>query len=105
MLKQKYPSSHNSDPEVLLPNNLENVHPIKFSSIDSESVIKVTLKRRAGAGPSGIVDDGWKKLFTSNQFCDSTTEVTHLQHKKLYSAENSTSTSEPFLACSLIPLG
>ena len=102
MLKQKYPSSHNSDPEVLLSNNPEKVHPIKFVSIDSESV---TLKRRAGAGPSGIVDDGWKKLFTSNQFCDSTTEVTHLQHKKLYSAENSTSTSEPFLACSLIPLG
>ena len=43
-LKQKYPPRCNADPDVLLPDKPEEAHPIKFASIDVESVRKATLK-------------------------------------------------------------
>ena len=63
-LKQKHPPRCNGDPEVLLPEKSEEVHPIKFASIDAESVTKTTRKTRGGAGPSGLDAEGWKRLFT-----------------------------------------
>ena len=49
-LKQKHPPKCNADPEVLLPEKPKEVHPIKFASIDAESVRKTRLKTRGGAG-------------------------------------------------------
>ena len=49
-LKQKYPPTCNAGPDVLLPDKPEEVHPIKFASIDVESVRRATLKTRGGAG-------------------------------------------------------
>ena len=43
-LKQKYPPRCNAGPDVLLPDKPEEAHPIKFASIDVESVRKATLK-------------------------------------------------------------
>ena len=74
-LKQKHPPSSNADPEVLLPGKPEEIHPIQFASIDAEGVSKATLKTRRGAGPSGLDAEGWKRLFTSIQFGDGTTDL------------------------------
>ena len=49
-LKQKHPPKCNADPEVLLPKKPKEVHPIKFVSIDAESVRKTRLKTRGEAG-------------------------------------------------------
>ena len=106
-LEQKYPPRRNADPEVLLPDKPEAVHPIKFSTIDAESVRKVTLKTRGGAGPSGLDPEGWKRLFTSTQFGDSTTDLCNIFAeviKKLCTVENLPSSLEAFMACRLIPL-
>ena len=96
----------NADPEVLLPDKPEAVHPIKFASIDVESVRKATFKTR-GAGLSGLDAEGWKRLFTSTQFADSTTDLYNTLAKvikKLPTAENLSSSLEAFLVCRLIPL-
>ena len=74
-LKQKHPQRRDADPEIMLPDKPEEIHPIKFDSIDAENVRKAALKMRGGAGPSGLDADGWKKIFTSNQFGDSTDDL------------------------------
>ena len=107
-LKQKHPPRCNADPEVLLPDKPEEVRPMKFASMDAESVRKATLKTRGGAVASGLDAEGWKRLFTSTQFGDSTTGVCNTFAeviKKLCTAENLSSSLEAFLACRLIPWG
>ena len=74
-LKQKHPQRRDADPEIMLPDKPEEIHPIKFDSIDAENVRKAALKTRGGAGPSGLDADGWKRIFTSNQFEDSTDDL------------------------------
>ena len=43
-IKQKQPHNKDADPELLLPDIPEEIHPIKFHSIDAESVKKSILK-------------------------------------------------------------
>ena len=74
-LKQKHPQRRDTDPEIMLPDKPEEIHPIKFDSIDAENVRKAALKTRGGAGPSGLDADGWKTIFTSNQFGDITGDL------------------------------
>ena len=57
-LKKKYPPEHSADPEVLLPDKPEEVHPIKFASIDAERVRKAIHKTRGGAAPSELDAEG-----------------------------------------------
>ena len=91
----------------MLPDKPEEIHPIKFDSIDAENVRKAALKTRGGAGPSGLDADGWKRIFTSNQFGDSTDDLCKTFAeviKKLYIVENQSTVLEAFLANQLIPL-
>ena len=106
-LKQKHPQRRDADPEIMLPDKPEEIHPIKFDSIDAENVRKAALKTRGGAGPSGLDADGWKRIFTSNQFGDSTDDLCKTFAeviKKLYIVENQSTVLEAFLANQLIPL-
>ena len=106
-LKQKHPQRRGADLEIMLPDKPEEIHPIKFDSIDAENVRKAALKTRGGAGPSGLDADGWKRIFISNQFgdriddlCKTFAEVI----KKLCTVENLSISLEAFLANRLIPL-
>ena len=106
-LKQKHPQRRDADPEIMLPDKLEEIHPIKFDSIDAENVRKTALKTRGGAGPSGVDADGWKKILTSNQFGNSTDDLCKTFAeviKKLCTVENQSTSSEAFLTNRLIPL-
>ena len=106
-LKQKHPQQRDADPEIMLPDKPEEIHPIKFDSNDAENVRKVALKTRGGAGPSGLDADGWKRVFTSNQFGDSTDDLCKIFAeviKKLCTVENQPTSLEAFLANRLIPL-
>ena len=53
-IKQKHPHGKDADPEILLPNILEEIHPIKSHSIDAESVKKAILKTKVAVGSSGL---------------------------------------------------
>ena len=107
-LKQKHPQRHDADPEIMLPDKPGAIHPIKFDSIDAENVRKAAPKTRGGAGPSGLDTDGWKRIFTSNQFGDSTDDLCKTFAeviKKLCTVENQSTSLQAFLANRLIPLG
>ena len=74
-MKQKHPQRRDADLEIMLPDKPKEIHQIKFDSIDAENFRKAALKTRGGAGPSGLDADGWKRIFTSNQFGDSTDDL------------------------------
>ena len=87
-MKQKHAHSKVADPEVLLPDIPEEIHPIKFHSIDAESVKKSILRTKGATGPFGQDADGWKRIVSS---CLCTTE-------------DLSSSLEALLAFRLIPL-
>ena len=60
---------------MLIPDKPEEIHPIKFVPIDAENIRKAALKTRDGAGPSGLDADGWKRIYTANQFGDRTDDL------------------------------
>ena len=106
-LKQKHPQRRDSDPEIMLPDKPEEIHPIKVDSMDAENVREAAVKTRSGAGPSGLDTDGWKRIFTSNQFGDSTNDLCKTFAeviKKLCTVKNQSTSLEAFLANRLIPL-
>ena len=106
-IKQKHPHGKDAHPEVLLPDIPEEIHPIKFHSIDAESVKKAILKTKGAAGPSGLDADGWKRILTSNQFGNSSNDLCKTFAeviKKLCTTEDLSSSLEALLACGLIPL-
>ena len=74
-MKQKHPHGKVADPEVLLPDIPEEIHPIRFHLIEKESVKKAILKTKGTAGPSGFDADGWKRILTSNQFSNSSNDL------------------------------
>ena len=74
-LKQKHPQRYDADPEIMLPDKPEEIHPIKFDSVEAENVWKAGLKTRGRAGASGLDADDWKRIFTSNQFGNSTDDL------------------------------
>ena len=75
--------------------------------MDAENVRKAALKIRGGAGPSEFDADDWKKIFTSNQFGDSTDDLCKTFAEMIYklcTVENQSISLEAFLANRLIPL-
>ena len=82
------------------------MRPIKVASIHGESIRK-TARKTTEAGRSGFDAEVWKRLFTSTQLGDSTTDLCNTflgVIKKLRTAEILSSSLEAFLARCLIPL-
>ena len=88
-MKQKHPHSKVADPEVLLPDIPEKIHPIKTHSMDAGSVKKAILKTKGVTRPSALDAAGWKRILTSRS------EVI----KKLCTTEGLSSSLEALLAC------
>ena len=91
----------------MLPDIPEEIHPIKFHSIDAESVKEAIPKTKGAAGPSGLDVDGWKRVLTSNQFGSSSNDLCKTFAKvirKLCTTEDLSSSLEALLSCRLIPL-
>ena len=107
LLKQKHPKSAPTTEEVLLPEQPESIHRIKYDNINADAVHKAALKIEGGSEPSGMDADGWKGILTSRQFAESstglcTTIVTVI--KKLCTDKDLPNNLEVFLSCCLIPL-
>ena len=57
-LQLKHPEGKEASQAILLTDTLETIHPIKFESIDVETIEKVAVKTQGGSGPSGMGADG-----------------------------------------------
>ena len=74
-VKAKHLPRRHVDPKILSPDKSEEVHAIKSEKHDTQSVRKITLKTKGGAGPSKIDAEVCKRLFRSTQFRDVTTDL------------------------------
>ena len=107
LLKQKYPKSAPTTEEVLLSDRTESIHQIKYENMNADAVRKAALRNRGGSGPSGMDTDGWKRILTSKQFAESSTDLcTTIANmiKKLCIDKDLANTLEAFLSCRIIQL-
>lgn len=74
-LKSKHPEANEASAEVLLDDVAEEVRPIKFKSIDEESVRQTALKTRGGSRPSGFDTDVWRKILILQNFGKSKSDL------------------------------
>ena len=80
---------------------------IQIFLIDTGSVKKAILKTKGAAEPSGLDADGWKRILTSNQYGNSSSNLfkTFAEViKKLCTTEGLSSSLEALLVCRVIPL-
>ena len=86
---------------------LESIHQIKSKNINADAVLKATLKTKSDYGPSGMDADDWKRVLTSKQFAESSTDLcTTIANmiKKLCIDKDLANILEAFLFCRLILL-
>ena len=92
---------------VLLTDTLEQLHPMKPDRIYPYLVKRGAGRTRAGAGPSGLDADGWRRILMAKEFGNSSIDLcTAIAEviKKLCTADNLSPSLEEFLVCHLIPL-
>ena len=107
LLRQKHPKASPATESVLLTDDIEKVHPIKFENITGESVRKAALKTKGGSGPSAMDAEGWRRILTSKQFGNSSSDLCKAivrMAQKLCTAEDHNESPEAFVAYILIPL-
>ena len=100
LLKQKRPNSVLTTEEVFLSEQPESIQQIKYENINADAVCKPALKAKGDSRPSGIDANGWKKILTSKQLFENSTDLcTSMANmiKKLC-------IKKAFLSCRLIPL-
>ena len=105
-LKMKHPQVSAPDPIILLPDEAQNIHPIRYEDITAEKVRKTAINTEGGSGPSGLDADGWRRILASNCFGDSSSDLCRAIAsftKKLCSEKLDASSLEAFLASRLIP--
>ena len=107
LLRQKHPTEKEPQHHAILPDEEKPVHPIKFEKIDAEMVRKAALKTKGGAGPSGLVANGWCRMLTSNSYGKSSSDLCKVISdliKRLCTHQVNSESIEALLASRLIPL-
>ena len=62
VLLQKHPKASEASNDILIEEEVQNVHPVIYDSIDLEMVREAIKKTRSTAGPSGLDPDGWHRI-------------------------------------------
>ena len=107
LLKIKHPEPAETSADVLLTDIPEKIHPIKFEDINADTIRRAAINTKGGSGPSGMDADGWRTLFVSNSFGDSSSDLCKAfacAVRKLCTVDHLQDSLEAFLACRLIPL-
>ena len=68
MLLEKHPKACEASNDILIKEEVQNVHPVIYDSIDSEMVGDAIKKTRGSAGSSGLDADGWRRILMSGSF-------------------------------------
>ena len=103
MLLEKHRKASNG---ILIEEDVQNVHPVIYDSIDSKMVRDAIIKTSGFAGPSGLDADGWRRSLMSRNFGTSGENLrkTIGDMTKRLRQDNTVKYLEAFLACRLIPL-
>ena len=107
LLRQKHPKASPATEGVLLTDDIQKIHPIKFENLTEESVKKAALKTKGGSGPSAMDAEGWRRILTSKQFGNSTSNLCKAivrMTRKLCTVEDEHESLEAFVARRLVPL-
>ena len=108
LLKLKHPEPVQPSPETLLEGPIRPIHPVVYEDINENLVMRAATLTKGGSGPSGLDADGWRRLFTSRQYGNSSSDLRKAFAnfiKKLCVEElESTKSIEAFTANRLIPL-
>ena len=107
LLGQKHPKGSPATESVLLTDDIEKIHPIKFEKITEESARKAALKTKGGSGLSAMDAEGWRRILTSKQVGNSFSHLCKAigrMTRKLCAVEDQHGLLEAFVVCRLIPL-
>ena len=106
-VKMKHPQASAPDTLILLPDEAQNIHPIRHEDITAKKVRKAVINTKGGSGPLGLDADGWRRILASNSFGDSSSDLCRAITsftRKLCLEKFDASSLEASLACRLIPL-
>ena len=101
-LKMKHPQASASDPIILLLDEAQNIHTIRYDDITAKEVRKAAIITKRGSGPPGLDADGWCRILTSNCFCGSSFNLCRATvsfTKSLFSEKLDAFSLETFIAC------
>ena len=106
MLLKKHPKASEASNDILTQEEVQNVHPVIYDSIDSEMVRDAIEKTRGSAGAFGLNADGWRRILMSGNFGSSGEDLRKAiaDMTKRLCRDNTVKHLEAFLACRLIPL-
>ena len=74
-LIQKHLKGKTASQDILLNGPLQNIHPVKFQSIDEEMIRKAAVRTKGGSSPSGWDADGWRRILASTNFGTSSSDL------------------------------
>ena len=57
-LKMKHPQTSAPDPIILLPDEAQNIYPIRYEDTTAQKVRKAAINTKGGSGSSGLDADG-----------------------------------------------
>ncbi len=107
ILRQKHPKPRQAENEILLPDQPIEIHPVIFEEIDADAIRQAAVRTKGGSGPSGMDGDGWRRLLTSKQYGQESTDLCKALarfSRTLCTNTHSEESLQSFLACRLIPL-
>ena len=74
-LKLKLPEGKRASAEVLLDDVMEGVHPLKFETIDEESLRQAALHTKGGSGLLGLNAGNQRKILILENFSKSNSDL------------------------------
>ena len=106
VLLEKHPKASEASSDILIQEEVQNVHPVIYYSIDSEIARDAIEKTRDSAGPSRLDADGWRRILMSGNFGSSGEDLRKAiaDMTKRLCRDNTVKHLEAFLACRIIPL-
>ena len=106
MLLEKHPKASEACNYIIIEEEVQNVHPVIYDTIDSEMVRNAIEITNSSAGPLGLDADGWHRILMSGNFGSSGENLRKAiaDTTKRLCQNNTVKYLESFLACRLIPL-
>ena len=105
VLVSKHPQGQQATPDVIIPSEPTDVHPVMFEPLDATMIKSAALQTSGAAGPSGLDAIGWRRLCTS--YRSASTDLCQslaLSAKRICTSLIDPLSIAPLLACRLIAL-